>query len=647
MECKFFAAISIALGLGATVAGPVAALDWHIEADDVHLGGVQIGRIEADRTVGELRVGPVRLTDGTALGEFVLHCDVVTDPACRRTRLDWQLPGAATGLEFALQLEPQRLRLDGPAMQLHLERLTPADAWQLQAEWTDLEALPALLPQMLGLSHLSGALTLTGELDSFGQTLQIELRNADFDTPDGRYAGAGLGLSLDGRRDADAITIAAEWRAGEALLGPAYLTAAAQPLRLTVSGTADPDCFLSIERFAVEQRSAVSIHGDGRIDPCHGLAGSQASLKLDRLDLAEAWTLGLESLAGAAGWAGLQPQGVISGALEWVEGQAVSGQFKLESAALADRDERLRIDGLGVELDWSDTGKALMLRLEWADALIHRVPLGPVELGVLGRDDVLRLSQPFSIPVLDGRILIESLEWTDWRSSERALSLAARLEPIGLASLTRSLGWTEFGGKLSGRIPGLRVVDGVIELDGGLQLELFDGRAQVRGLSIERPFGSLPALAADIEFEALDLALLTGAFEIGSMGGRVSGYLRELRLLDWQPVRFDAWFETLDTGRDRRISQKAVDSLSTLSGGGGAMLSGTLLQMFEDFPYRRIGLGCRLERNVCVMRGLEVVDSGGYMIIEGRPLPVLNVVGHRRRVDWPQLVAQLIALTES
>jgi len=48
-----------------------------------------------------------------------------------------------------------------------------------------------------------------------------------------------------------------------------------------------------------------------------------------------------------------------------------------------------------------------------------------------------------------------------------------------------------------------------------------------------------------------------------------------------------------------------------------------------------------------MMRGLERVDSGGYMIIEGRPFPVLNVVGHRSRVDWPQLVAQLRALIES
>jgi hypothetical protein len=426
-----------------------------------------------------------------------------------------------------------------------------------------------------------------------------------------------------------------------------YLPAPQQAVHFHLQGRSDADCLLSVERFIVEQLPAISIRGQGKIDPCRGVEGLDAAITLESIDLAAAWALGLESLAGAAGWGGLEPHGTLSGAVELADGQPISGTLTLAEVALGDRDDRLRIDRAGLALDWVDAGRDVNLQLDWAGAAIHRVPIGPVQLRLVGRDDVLRLEQALEVPVLDGRIVVESLEWRDWRSSQRDLALAVRLEPIGLAALTRSLGWTEFGGQLSGHIPGLRVVEGVIELEGGLELALFDGRAKVGGLSIERPFGALPALAADIEFEALDLALLTGAFEIGSMRGRVSGHLRDLRLLDWQPVRFDAWFETLDTGSDRWISQQAVDSLSTLGGGGGAALSGTLLQIFEDFPYRRIGLGCRLERNICEMRGLKAVEGGGYMIIEGRPLPVLNVVGHRTRVDWPQLVSQLIALTES
>ncbi|MFN2334573.1 MAG: hypothetical protein ABR550_09145, partial [Wenzhouxiangellaceae bacterium] len=133
--------------------------------------------------------------------------------------------------------------------------------------------------------------------------------------------------------------------------------------------------------------------------------------------------------------------------------------------------------------------------------------------------------------------------------------------------------------------------------------------ARIEQMSVERPFGSLPALSSRIEFDRLDLMLVTGAFEFGAMSGLLSGYIHDLRLLDWQPVAFDAWFETLTGKGDRRISQKAVNSLSNLSGGGGA-LSGTVLRWFEDFPYRKAGIGCRLANNVCRMRGLEAAVVG-------------------------------------
>ncbi|HKL52907.1 MAG TPA: hypothetical protein VJ902_03035, partial [Wenzhouxiangellaceae bacterium] len=195
--------------------------------------------------------------------------------------------------------------------------------------------------------------------------------------------------------------------------------------------------------------------------------------------------------------------------------------------------------------------------------------------------------------------------------------------------------------------PGIQVSGGVIEVQGGLDIDLFGGSARINDLSVERPFGSLPALAADLEFDALDLEQVTGAFAFGRMLGLLSGHVRNLRLLDWQPVQFDAWFETLDDSPEREISQKAVDSISSLSGGGSAAISGTLLRWFDDFPYRKAGLGCRLAANVCRMRGLRDAENGGYVILEGRLIPRLDIVGYQRRVDWPRLLAQLAAAAES
>ena len=39
--------------------------------------------------------------------------------------------------------------------------------------------------------------------------------------------------------------------------------------------------------------------------------------------------------------------------------------------------------------------------------------------------------------------------------------------------------------------------------------------------------------------------------------------------------------------------------------------------------------------------------NGGYYLVKGKGVPRIDVIGNSRRVDWPRLVQQLIAVTES
>ena len=67
--------------------------------------------------------------------------------------------------------------------------------------------------------------------------------------------------------------------------------------------------------------------------------------------------------------------------------------------------------------------------------------------------------------------------------------------------------------------------------------------------------------------------------------------------------------------------------------------------IFDDFAYDRIGLGCKLRDNVCTMDGVGSAGDG-YIIVAGAGLPRIQVVGFRRQVDWPTLVARLEAATQ-
>jgi hypothetical protein len=155
----------------------------------------------------------------------------------------------------------------------------------------------------------------------------------------------------------------------------------------------------------------------------------------------------------------------------------------------------------------------------------------------------------------------------------------------------------------------------------------------------------LPTLSADIVFDDIDLTALTGAFDFGGISGKLDGRIADLRLVNWQPVAFDARLLTdRHRGVRQRISQRAVRDLSSV---GDASFVGSLqaqlIGLFDDFGYSQIGIGCRLSDEVCTMDGLGSAGDG-FIIVSGSGLPRLTVVGFNRRVDWPTLVERLAAV---
>src|SRR5699024_11023347 len=148
-------------------------------------------------------------------------------------------------------------------------------------------------------------------------------------------------------------------------------------------------------------------------------------------------------------------------------------------------------------------------------------------------------------------------------------------------------------------------------------------------------------LSGNIRLQQLNLADLTSVFDFGRITGNLDGSIDDLRLVDWKPVAFKASLRTTGGGGD--ISQRAVNNLTSVGGGGMASgLQGAILKLFHNFGYKRIGLSCTLEGSVCHMSGLEPAD-GGYLIVEGRGLPHLSVIGHKHEVSWPILVSRLKA----
>lgn len=516
---------------------------------------------------------------------------------------------------------------------------------ELELRRFDLAELSSFWPWETGLDVLEGELSLALSLNPTAVNASMRWTDGMLDGLDGRLAAEGLVLDVDLMLELDSLParvwrLAATQHAGELLADSIYLPSPAVPMTLSAAWSAPSHDHLQVTDFYLDDPGSVAARGNADLR-LENETWQLSSLVLEHLNinLAHFWPRWMEGPAATAGWGSLGLAGALGGSLQWQSDHLQAADLRITALALEDPRARLGLDGLSVHLQGAE-GR-VQSAIQWNAAQLWGLPLGGTEMDLLVDEVGVRLLQAVSIPVLDGAIGIDSLAWFDLEDLPSQLVFDARIEPISLNLLTRELGLVELGGNLAGHFPGVQYQDQRLAFTGDIEIDAFSGRISLSELEIERPFGTLPALAAQVEFDRLDLLELTGAFDFGRMEGQMSGWMRDLRLLDWRPVAMDTRLFTHADVRRRRISQRAIDDLSSLGGAGGALLTGTVLRVFDDFPYRRAGLACRLVNNICYIDGVAPHPSGGFYIVEGRGLPRLDVVGHRRLVDFPQVLRQL------
>jgi hypothetical protein len=202
-------------------------------------------------------------------------------------------------------------------------------------------------------------------------------------------------------------------------------------------------------------------------------------------------------------------------------------------------------------------------------------------------------------------------------------------------------------------VPLLQYDGGVVTLGGTLSARAFDGDIEFANLRLEEPLGLVPRLYGDLTLRQVDLEQLTDTFSFGLIQGRLSGDVTGLELIAWEPVAMDLHLYTPPHDSSRhRISQRAVENLASVGGGGAAAaLSSGFMKFFDEFSYDRIGIRCILKDGTCSMSGAgpagESQFGQGYYIVKGSGLPRIDVVGYRHQVSWNALVRQLDSITKS
>jgi hypothetical protein len=488
----------------------------------------------------------------------------------------------------------------------------------------------------------------TGEVQ-----LQIALQQLAFDSPDGRFAGDALAIDLvigAATNNWSSLGVTGVIRSGELLIDDFYRNFSDGALNFSFLASEGKDQW-SVRELRVKDDGALDIEGRATVDLENDFTVSGIEVNRLSLNFPGAYARYIEPVLAPLTLDGLQVTGKLDWNGAWVNGMFQSGDLEIEDLSVVDIERnRFAMTGLHARMRPGDHG--FDSRLAWRGLLIGKINLGSGEAALDSEPGAFAITEPLRLDVLGGsldlhelKVLLPGAGLGD--EGEPDIRLRLDLRNLDMELLTQAFGWPSFSGRLSGHIPGVRLEDGVLDLDGNILVNVFDGIVSLNDLRIERPFGVLPSLAANIEAENLDLQLLTSTFSFGQISGRVDGYVRELRMLDWRPVAFDAWLGTPETQRGSKgISRQAVNHLTTLGGGSATTaLTSPLLKLFNNFSYKRLGFGCRMQNNICTVRGVSE-DEVSVLIMEGAGVPKITIRAYNRSVDWPQLLAHLAAASE-
>lgn len=530
--------------------------------------------------------------------------------------------------------------------------ITRIDLTRVPLAWSQ-----ALLAQAWPEANLKAG-TMSGRLDIHtpsARPLRVEGRLAlaglGLDTPDGSIAAEGLGaqFDIDYRKSAELslVTLDGSLRGGEMLVGNGYIALPATPVTVSLAARQQGTDGWEIPRLLWDDGDALKVEGSLGFDPRLNLG--DADLRVQSGDLAPLRPRYLSGWLGMAGLSELQLHGAIAAQVRMQGGAMVLADADLREVSVIDAQQRFRFDGLNGRPVFSAHAPA-QSSLGWRGGAIHGLPFGAAELPLASTEGVIGLREAVTVPMLGGGLRFETLNLRP-PAGERGLEFdfGLAVEGLDVGQLAKAMDWPAFEGRLDGRIPKARYANDRLDFEGILTTRMFDGTVQVSGLAMERPFGTAPTLSADIVMDDLNLESLTKVFGFGEITGALDGSIRNLRLVDWSAEGFDADLHTDPSWKGRRrISQRAVQDLSSVGGDGGGLgnsLQAQALKLFDDFGYRRIGISCKLAEQVCDMDGLGSAGNG-FIIVQGSGLPRLTVAGYNRRVDWPTLVERLAAVTK-
>ena len=565
--------------------------------------------------------------------------------------------------KFSFTISPQKTQFSLSQLTLvkgvfDLKATLKSDDWQvhLTGNKVGLQPLKKLFLPTLNLS--SGTVNFSINANGKATTLHeiqasIDLSTLSVQSSDGKKASENLSLNTT----VHAIQNQNRWywqhkslfKQGNIYIQPLYLENKNSDIFVETQGEYNPkDQQIILDKIHLQHRETLSANAYATINlkPTFNIVTLNAYAQIE--DLQKMSAVYLAPILETTEFEGLLLNGNIEAGVTVQDNQAEKAYFIANGLQVQDAKKRFKLQDGVVALNWSNNKDAQKTStISWGQLDVFSIPLPRTYFNLRLKEKQVSLVNAFNIPLLGGNIQIKKFEWEMLDDNSPHVDFAGEIQALSLEKLTTLLEVEPLFGNISGDIPGIHFSENKLNLEGGLKIDLFDGQIAINQLSISGLGTDFSQFESNIKISAIDLDLLTQKFKFGGMKGKISGFINDLYMENWQPIQFYAWIGTDDNDdSDHEISQKAVENLASIGGGGAIdFVSRIILGLFGSFDYDKIGLGCYLHEGVCQLMGAEPAGVRGFYIVKGGGLPRIDVMGYNTRIDWKVLLQRLKRLS--
>lgn len=592
------------------------------QADDIEVHLATGHRGEADIRIGRVQFGEQEYR------QVRLHCSEFS--------LDLERLDCPQG---EIRRDDERGK-DRPALPLALRYGFADGALSLIIAQVDAIAWSPLVKRLRSWQP-QGKIDLVVNADRKRASVQLAARQLKFGSTDGNVAGTGIDLAVDAqaRRENGVWVWQAKlgWPAGELFIAPWYRRAG---IDVTAEGTLSEHWLdvaaanISLEHLG---RITASLRWDRQVGgpDSFGFASEPLALEAAFRDWLQPW---LDEAAIPK----VQASGTAQFSGSWAQGRWQSINAAISEASVIDGTGFIDFSGINASIPWQ-RGAASDAEFSIASARLGDLPLGGFRIPLHLNDDQVRLDA-LSVPLLDGRLYIDELTATRHEEGWRG-RFAGGMENISMPKLTHALKLPVMAGSFAVNVPAATYQDNVLKLGGAAAIQVFGGGILIDNLEVTDPLSESRRFHADVKARNLDLGMLTAAFSFGSILGQLDIDLTGLEMVGLEPIRFDARVESSPGDYRRAISRGALIDISSIGGAPGALAVGlSPARFFNTFDYERIGFTCALRDRTCEFDGIAPAGRGGYLLVKGRGIPSVRVVGYNRRIDWDLFVSRVRAV---